>query len=55
MVVLAARAIAIGLLGNAALKIGLVIALGAPAYRRLAAAGLLALAITGGAALWIFW
>lgn len=55
LVILGARAIAIGLLGNAALKVGLVLALGAPAYRRLAAAGLLALALTGAASLWIFW
>ncbi|HEX6313646.1 MAG TPA: MgtC/SapB family protein [Gemmatimonadaceae bacterium] len=55
LVILGARAIAIGLLGNAALKVGLVIALGAPPYRRLAAAGLLALAIAGGVALWAFW
>jgi uncharacterized membrane protein (DUF4010 family) len=55
LVRLSARAIAIGLLGNAAFKIALAIFLGAPRYRRLAAAGLAALAVTGAAALWIFW
>lgn len=55
LVALSARAIAIGILGNAALKIVLVLALGAHRYRQLAAAGLGALAVTGAAALWLFW
>ena len=55
LVVLSARAVAIGLLGNAALKIALVLSLGAPRYRTLAASGLFALAATGAAALWMFW
>jgi uncharacterized membrane protein (DUF4010 family) len=40
---LAARAIAVGLLSNTALKLGLVLFLGAPRFRRVAAPGLLAL------------
>ena len=40
---LAARAIAVGLLSNTALKLGLVLFLGAPRFRRAAAPGLLAL------------
>ena len=55
LVTLSARAIAIGILGNCALKIVLVLALGAPRYRQLAAAGLGALAVTGAGALWLFW
>ena len=55
LVRLAAHATAIGVLGNGALKVTLALALGAPGYRRLAAAGLLALVATGAAALWVFW
>ncbi|HET7239597.1 MAG TPA: MgtC/SapB family protein [Gemmatimonadales bacterium] len=40
---LAARAIAVGLVSNTVLKLGLVLFLGAPRFRRLAAPGLLAL------------
>ena len=40
---LAARAIAVGMLSNTALKLGLVLVLGAPRFRRAAAPGLLAL------------
>lgn len=54
-VVIAARAIAIGLLGNGALKTILAIVMGGPGYRRLAAAGLLALMASGAGALWMFW
>jgi uncharacterized membrane protein (DUF4010 family) len=43
---LAARAIAIGLLSNTVLKLALAIGLGAPAFRRPAAAGLLAFAVS---------
>lgn len=52
---LAAKAIAIGLLGNGALKVTLAVVLGGPGYRRLAATGLLALSLTGLVALWMFW
>ena len=52
---LAAKAIAIGLLGNGALKVTLALVLGGPGYRRLAATGLLALSLTGAASLWFFW
>jgi uncharacterized membrane protein (DUF4010 family) len=55
LVPLAARAIAIGVLGNGALKISLALGLGGPAYRRLAASGLFALMLSGAAALWFFW
>jgi uncharacterized membrane protein (DUF4010 family) len=55
LVALSARAIAIGVLGNGALKIALALTLGGPGYRRLAAGGLLALTLTGAAALWFFW
>lgn len=54
-IVIAARAIAIGLLGNGALKTILAIVMGGPGYRRLAAAGLLALMASGAGALWMFW
>jgi hypothetical protein len=55
LVRLAARSIAIGLLGNGALKIVLALTLGGPGYRRLAAGGLTALTFAGAAALWFFW
>ena len=55
MVRLAARAIAIGILGNGALKITLAIGLGGTRYRQLAVAGLGALAATGAIALAMFW
>ena len=55
LVRLSARAIAIGLLGNAALKITLVIGLGASRYRWLAAMGLGTLALTGAIMLSVFW
>jgi uncharacterized membrane protein (DUF4010 family) len=55
LVPLAARAIAIGVLGNGALKISLALGLGGSAYRRLAASGLFALTLSGAAALWFFW
>ena len=55
LVLLAARAIAIGVIGNGALKIALALALGGPVYRRLAASGLFALTLSGAAALWFFW
>jgi uncharacterized membrane protein (DUF4010 family) len=52
---LAAKAIAIGLLGNGALKVTLALVLGGTGYRRLAGTGLLALGLTGAASLWFFW
>jgi uncharacterized membrane protein (DUF4010 family) len=42
---LAARAIAVGILTNTALKLILVLSLGSPTFRRAAAPGLLALAV----------
>jgi uncharacterized membrane protein (DUF4010 family) len=55
LVRLSARAIAIGLLGNSALKMALVLGLGASRYRWLAALGLGTLALTGAIALSVFW
>lgn len=55
MVRLAARAIAIGVLGNSALKITLAVGLGVGRYRQLAVAGLGVLAATGALALVVFW
>jgi uncharacterized membrane protein (DUF4010 family) len=51
---LAARAIAIGLLSNTILKLALTLALGAPKFRRPAAAGLVALAVALAAGLLIW-
>jgi uncharacterized membrane protein (DUF4010 family) len=42
---LAARAIAVGLLSNTVLKLGLVLVLGSPRFRRVAGAGLAALGL----------
>lgn len=55
LVRLSARAIAIGVLGNGAMKIGMVLVLGGPGYRRLASLGLLAMTAIGVGALWLFW
>lgn len=52
---LAARAIAVGVIANGVLKLGLTVALGGSRYRRLAAAGQLAMLVAGGAGLWVFW
>jgi len=51
---LAARAIAVGLLSNTLLKLGLVLLLGAPRFRKAAAPGLLALAATVLAGLFVW-
>jgi len=50
---LAARAIAIGALANTLFKLGLTIGLGTPAFRRLASAGLAALAGATALGLWL--
>jgi uncharacterized membrane protein (DUF4010 family) len=55
LVQLAARAIAIGIMANTALKIGLAVVLGGPAYRWRTAIGLLALGASLGVGLWIGW
>ena len=55
MVRLAARAIAIGILGNSALKIALAVGLGVARFRGLAVAGLGVLAATGAISLAVFW
>jgi len=50
---LGARGVAIGLLADTALKLGIVLALGAPGFRRRAAAGLAALTLAAAAGLWL--
>jgi uncharacterized membrane protein (DUF4010 family) len=55
MVMVAARAIAVGALANAVLKLGVSVTLGAPAFRRVAGLGLGLLAAASGAALWAWW
>jgi len=52
---LAARAIAVGLLANTMLKLGLTIALGQRDLRRVAGGGLVALGVASGIGLWIGW
>jgi len=51
---LAARALAVGVLANTLLKLALAVALGAGPYRRLAGAGLAALAVACLAGLVLF-
>jgi hypothetical protein len=55
MVMVAARAMAVGALANAVLKLGVSVTLGAPAFRRVASLGLGLLVATGAAALWAWW
>lgn len=55
LVVLASRAIAIGVIANALLKLGLVLALGARGFRLLAGGGLALLTLASATALWLFW
>jgi uncharacterized membrane protein (DUF4010 family) len=55
LVQLAARAIAIGVIANAILKLGLVVVLGVARFRRFAAIGLASLAAVSAAALWMWW
>lgn len=55
LVRLAARAIAIGIMANTVLKIGLAVVLGGPAYRWRTAIGLLALGASLGVGLWVGW
>jgi uncharacterized membrane protein (DUF4010 family) len=52
---IAATAIGIGVLSNTALKLGLVLGIGAPRFRVRAAVGLLILAAGSGVGLWIGW
>lgn len=51
----AARAIAIGVLSNTVLKLGLTLVFGAPAFRRLASSRLTLLAVATLLGLWIGW
>jgi uncharacterized membrane protein (DUF4010 family) len=55
LVILAARAIAVGVIANSLLKLGLVLALGARGFRLLASGGLALLTLVSVAALWLFW
>jgi uncharacterized membrane protein (DUF4010 family) len=55
MLAVAAKAITIGALANAVLKLSLTVTLGAPAYRRVAGVGLALLTATSAAALWLWW
>ncbi|HEV8365468.1 MAG TPA: MgtC/SapB family protein [Gemmatimonadaceae bacterium] len=55
LIVLAARAIAVGVLANSVLKIVLVLTLGTGIFRRLAAIGIAALLLVGAVSLWLFW
>jgi uncharacterized membrane protein (DUF4010 family) len=55
LVPLAARAIAVGVVANSALKLGLVLALGGPRYRRLAAAGIGLLTVASVVMLVVLW
>ena len=51
----AARAIAIGVLSNTVLKLGLTLVFGAPAFRRVAATQLGVLVVATGLGLWVGW
>jgi uncharacterized membrane protein (DUF4010 family) len=53
--VIAAKAVAIGTIANAVLKLGLTVVLGTAAFRRVASWGLVILAVVGGVALWAGW
>jgi uncharacterized membrane protein (DUF4010 family) len=55
LIVLAARAIAVGVLANSVLKTVLVLTLGTGIFRRLAAMGIAALLLVGAVSLWLFW
>ena len=55
LIVLAARAIAVGVLANSVLKTVLVLTLGTGIFRRLAAIGIAALLLVGAVSLWLFW
>ena len=50
---LGARGIAVGVLANTAVKLGIVLAIGAPAFRRRTALGLLALGAAGLVGVWL--
>jgi len=55
LIVLAARAIAVGVLANSVLKIVLLLTLGTGTFRRLATMGIAALMLVGAVSLWLFW
>jgi uncharacterized membrane protein (DUF4010 family) len=54
-VAIAARAIAIGVIANGLLKLGLTLGLGGRGFRKLAGLGQVAMLATTIAALWLFW
>jgi uncharacterized membrane protein (DUF4010 family) len=51
----AAKAVGIGVLSNTLFKLGLAVGLGAPAFRKMMAAGLGLLAVASAVALWVWW
>jgi uncharacterized membrane protein (DUF4010 family) len=53
--VVAAKAVAIGTVANAALKLGMTVVLGTSAFRRVASWGLVVLLLIGAAAVWAAW
>jgi len=55
LTLLAAKAITIGIIANGVLKLGLTVALGGTRFRRLAAAGQVAMLAAAGVGLWLFW
>ena len=55
LIVLAARAIVVGVLANSVLKIVLLLTLGTGTFRRLATMGIAALMLVGAVSLWLFW
>jgi uncharacterized membrane protein (DUF4010 family) len=52
---IAAKAVAIGTVANAVLKLGLTVVLGTAAFRRVASWGLVVIMLVGAAALWAAW
>jgi uncharacterized membrane protein (DUF4010 family) len=54
-VALAARAIAVGVIANGVLKLGLTVGLGGPGFRKLAGLGQVAMLAATIGALWLFW
>ncbi len=55
VLVVAAKAIAIGVLANTMFKLGVTVVLGTPAFRKVASLGLLVLAVAGAGALVVGW
>ncbi len=53
--VIAAKAVAIGTIANGVFKLGLIVGVGTPAFRRVASWGLVVITLVGVAALWAGW